>query len=151
MRQESRARITSPETMTTLYCASWVLPDFFSRPILPVRSQDPRAIALRQSITAVGSRERSFQNPPLRRDFGESAIIPGLINAHSHLELTAMRGFLEKEESRLFCLANEAYYRSPRANDCRRPLRVAARGVLVKRYAQALRALQTPAIPASKA
>ena len=84
--------------MTILYCARWILP-ICSPPI------EEAAIAVEgEEIVAVGSRSSltvEFPEATLR-DFGEAAIIPGLVNAHSHLELTALRGFLENEETDFF-------------------------------------------------
>jgi len=84
--------------MTTLYCARWVLP-ISSEPIAA------GAIAVAgERLVAIGSQatlKKEFPQATIR-DLGESAIIPGLINAHSHLELTAMRGFLENEETDFF-------------------------------------------------
>ncbi|HEY0365273.1 MAG TPA: amidohydrolase family protein [Pyrinomonadaceae bacterium] len=84
--------------MITLYCARWVLP--VSAPAIA-----GGAIAVDgQLIVSVGSRaELVLQFPQaMIRDLPDAAIIPGLINAHSHLELTAMRGFLENEENDFF-------------------------------------------------
>lgn len=81
--------------MTTLYCASWVLP-VSSPPI------EDGAIAISGNrIVDVGARSFLKTKYPAAeiRDFGMAAVLPGLVNAHSHLELTAMRGFLEREES----------------------------------------------------
>jgi 5-methylthioadenosine/S-adenosylhomocysteine deaminase len=84
--------------MTTLYCAPWVLP--VSAPAIA----DGAIVVDGQLITSVGSRASLVKEFPQAtiRDFAESAIIPGLVNAHSHLELTAMRGFLENEETDFF-------------------------------------------------
>lgn len=84
--------------MTTLYCARWVLP-VSSPPIADgaIAVDGPQIIAV--GVRATLAEEFSHATV---RDFGESAIIPGLVNAHSHLELTAMRGFLENEESNFF-------------------------------------------------
>jgi cytosine/adenosine deaminase-related metal-dependent hydrolase len=84
--------------MTILYCARWILP-ISSPPI------EAGALAVEGAqIVAVGARaDLAAQFPQASvKDLGESAIIPGLINTHTHLELTAMRGFLEREEHDFF-------------------------------------------------
>jgi 5-methylthioadenosine/S-adenosylhomocysteine deaminase len=80
--------------MTTLYCARWVLP-VVSAPL------DDGAVAVEGSkIVGVGGRAELSEKFPgaARRDFDEAAIVPGFVNCHSHLELTALRGYLEAEE-----------------------------------------------------
>jgi len=71
--------------------------------VLPV-SSDPisnGAVAIDAStIAAVGSRDsltREFPEAPVS-DFGAAAILPGFVNCHSHLEITAMRGALDSVE-----------------------------------------------------
>lgn len=84
--------------MTTLYSARWVLP-ISSAPVFE------GAIAIAGAeIEAVGRRSDLIESFPGAQvhDFGEAVILPGLVNAHSHLELTAMRGFLDTEESDFF-------------------------------------------------
>ena len=84
--------------MTTLYRARWVLP--ITSPAIA-----NGAIAVDgERIVAVGSAAQLAQQFPEAsvRDLGNAAIIPGLVNSHSHLELTAMRGFLENEEHDFF-------------------------------------------------
>jgi 5-methylthioadenosine/S-adenosylhomocysteine deaminase len=51
-------------------------------------------------VVAVGARDDVAARFPgaQAEEFGESAIIPGLVNCHSHIELTAMRGYLEDAE-----------------------------------------------------
>jgi len=84
--------------MVTIYAANWILPAA-SPPIAD------GAIAIEGSkIQSVGSRTALIQKYPSANlnTFENCAIIPGLVNAHSHLELTAMRGYLEKEETDFF-------------------------------------------------
>lgn len=76
----------------SLLAARWVMP--VTSP--PIRNG---AVAVEANrLLAVGGREdlrRQFPAAPLT-DLGEAAILPGLINVHSHLELTALRGRLEE-------------------------------------------------------
>src|ERR1700738_414476 len=85
-------------TMTAIYSARWVLPI-----VSPMIVEGAVAVD-NSSIVAVGPRTDIISQFPESRvkDFGEAAILPGLINAHSHLELTVMRGFLEREENDFF-------------------------------------------------
>jgi cytosine/adenosine deaminase-related metal-dependent hydrolase len=84
--------------MTSIYSARWVLP------IISPMIQDGAVAVDNSTIVAVGSRRDVVAKFPDSRitDFGEAAILPGFVNAHSHLELTVMRGFLEREENDFF-------------------------------------------------
>ena len=77
--------------MISIYSAQWILPIITS----PIENG---AVAIEgQKIVAVGPSTEIISRFPAARvsDFGKAAILPGLVNAHSHLELTAMRGFLD--------------------------------------------------------
>jgi 5-methylthioadenosine/S-adenosylhomocysteine deaminase len=80
--------------MTAIYLARWVLP-------ITSAAIEYGAVAIQDAtIAAVGGASEVTARFPDSHilDFGNSVILPGLVNAHSHLELTVMRGFLEREE-----------------------------------------------------
>ena len=84
--------------MTVIYSARWVLP------IISPTIEDGAVGVENSRIVAVGSRDEivsKFSDAHVI-DFGVAAILPGFVNAHSHLELTVMRSFLEREESDFF-------------------------------------------------
>jgi cytosine/adenosine deaminase-related metal-dependent hydrolase len=84
--------------MPLIYSARWVLP------IVSALIEDGAVAIDNSQIVAVGRRSDIISEFPESRveNFGEAAILPGFINAHSHLELTVMRGFLDREESDFF-------------------------------------------------
>jgi cytosine/adenosine deaminase-related metal-dependent hydrolase len=84
--------------MTKIYAARWIVP--VSSPVI----EDGAVAVDARHIIAVGSQESlKLQYPEAKvDDFGYAAIIPGLVNCHSHLELTAMRGYLEDVEHEFF-------------------------------------------------
>lgn len=84
--------------MSTIYSARWVLPVSAS----PIENG---AVAIEgQRIAGIGTRALLVERFPEFRveDLDEAVILPGLINTHTHLELTAMRGYLENEEIDFF-------------------------------------------------
>ena len=84
--------------MTTLYCARWMAP-------VSTAVVENGAVAVDGAhIAGAGPREQMLTRFSDSRliDLGEAILLPGLINAHSHLELTVMRGFLEEEEHDFF-------------------------------------------------
>lgn len=84
--------------MPTIYHASWVLP--VSSP--PIR--DGALAVDGQLISSVGQRADLCARFPEASlvSLDDAIIAPGLINTHTHLELTAMRGYLEAEERDFF-------------------------------------------------
>jgi cytosine/adenosine deaminase-related metal-dependent hydrolase len=84
--------------MTRIYSARWVLP-VSAAPI------EHGAVAVAgPRIVGVGARDEIAARFPETQveNFGQSVILPGLVNTHTHLELTALRGYLENEESDFF-------------------------------------------------
>jgi 5-methylthioadenosine/S-adenosylhomocysteine deaminase len=84
--------------MTKIYSASWVQPAY--SPAIP-----HGAIAVDgELIVEVGPGADLLAKFPQadHQHFDGAAIIPGLINTHTHLELTVMRGYLENEEHDFF-------------------------------------------------
>ena len=74
--------------MTTTYTARWVIP-------VSVPPIEHGAVVVEgERIAAVGSRAEIVERFPESKleSFGEAVILPGLINTHTHLELTALRG-----------------------------------------------------------
>jgi cytosine/adenosine deaminase-related metal-dependent hydrolase len=69
-----------------VYAARWVLP-IDAAPLADgeVVIENGMIAAVRPVVTPANE----------RRDFDEAILMPGLVNAHSHLEYTALRGFLE--------------------------------------------------------
>jgi cytosine/adenosine deaminase-related metal-dependent hydrolase len=81
-----------------ILAANYVLP-ITAEPIL-----DGAVVIDKDKIIAVGTRSeitKQFVNVAIE-DFGEAVIMPGFVNVHSHLELTAFRGFLDNVENDFF-------------------------------------------------
>ncbi|MBA3601920.1 MAG: amidohydrolase family protein, partial [Acidobacteria bacterium] len=71
--------------------------------LLPISSEpiENGAIAIDETkIVAVGTTGKLAEKFPgaAPENFGEAVIMPGFVNCHSHLEITAMRGFLDDVE-----------------------------------------------------
>ena len=84
--------------MTTIYSARWVLP-------VSAAAIEHGAVAVEgRLIAGVGPTAEIVAKFPGAKieSLGEAVILPGLVNVHTHLELTALRGYLEKEETDFF-------------------------------------------------
>lgn len=77
----------------TVYSADWVMP-ISSPPISAgtVVVENDRIVFVGTQLEAESQAEFGDAD---KVNFGRSAILPGFVNTHSHLELTVMRGFLE--------------------------------------------------------
>ncbi len=78
-----------------ILCADYVLP--VSADLI----EDGAVVIDETKIIAVGSHTKIVAEYPeiVVEKFHEAVIMPGLVNCHSHLEITAMRGFLDDVEA----------------------------------------------------
>ncbi|MEO6446031.1 MAG: amidohydrolase family protein, partial [Gemmatimonadaceae bacterium] len=75
-----------------VYAARWIIP-------VATPSFEHGVVAVADGrIQYVGPRNGAPEGELV--ELGEAVILPGLVNAHTHLELTVMRGFLEEMEFR---------------------------------------------------
>ncbi len=81
----------------TRYHARWICP-VSSPPI-----ENGTLVVHEGRIAFVGKRSNAPADPQ-DVDLGDAILIPGLVNTHCHLELTAMRGFLEGLDFRTWIL-----------------------------------------------
>ena len=81
----------------TRYLARWVLP------ISDAPIENGEVAVHGGRITYVGARRESASGEDTV-NLGNAILMPGLVNAHCHLELTAMRGFLEDLDFRRWIL-----------------------------------------------
>ena len=84
--------------MTTIYSARWVLP-ISAAPI------ENGAVAIDgERVAGIGAHDDVVARfPEFKVELlGDAIILPGFVNTHTHLELTAMRGYLEQEETDFF-------------------------------------------------
>src|SRR5437764_14590904 len=72
------------------YNARWVLP------ISGAPFENGTVAEKNGRITYVGPRDSAPVSAGPDYDLGDALLMPGLVNTHTHLELTVMRGFLEE-------------------------------------------------------
>lgn len=84
--------------MTTIYSARWVVPSSAAA------IENGAVVVEGQSIAGVGPLDQIVAKFPAAKieSLGEAVILRGLFNTHTHLELTALRGYLENEENDFF-------------------------------------------------
>ena len=75
-----------------------------ARYVLPISAEpieNGAVVIEKDKIICIGTNdELGKQYPNIEfESYGEAAILPGFVNAHSHLEITAMRGFLDNVEA----------------------------------------------------